>query len=403
MRQNWQLPTISEVCEVVNGGTPKTGVPAYWGGSHMWITPAEMGNRRDPYVGETDRRLTDAGLPSANLLPPFSVILSSRAPIGHLVINTVPMATNQGCKGLIPKDVIDHKYLYYYIGSIVGLLNDLGIGATFKELSGTKLKEVRVPLPPMSEQIGIVALLDETFARITSAGAHAEKNLKSARELFDCYLNLLVNGEGKDWVEKKLAEICEVKDGTHDSPKYVESGIPFVTQKNITRTGLSLSKVNFISERDHQNYYRRSNASFGDILISMIGANRGMACSVDDPRVFSIKNVGLIKSGKEIDQAYLLYFLKSSLADKYIRFASKGGAQEFIGLTRLREFPIAVPPRREQQCIVEKLDDLSKRTHALQGIYQRKLGELQALKQSILQKAFSGQLTTTPSIKEAAE
>src|SRR5258705_363347 len=102
----------------------------------MWITPAEMGGRGDPYVGQTERQLTDAGLAAANLLPAHSVILSSRAPIGHLVINTVPMATNQGCKGLVPKPNVDHKYVYYYLSSIIGLLNDLGAGATFKELSG---------------------------------------------------------------------------------------------------------------------------------------------------------------------------------------------------------------------------------------------------------------------------
>ena len=104
-----------------------------------------------------ERRLTDAGLNAANLLPPYSVILSSRAPIGHLVINTVPMATNQGCKGLVPKAGVDHSYLCY-LGSIVGLLNDLGTGATFKELSGSKLKEVPIPLPPLTKQKRIVAI-----------------------------------------------------------------------------------------------------------------------------------------------------------------------------------------------------------------------------------------------------
>ena len=141
MREGWRNTTIAEVCDVVNGGTPKTGVAAYWGGTHMWMTPAEMGGRSDPYAGATERQLTDAGLTAANLLPPRSVILSSRAPIGHLVINIVPMATNQGCKGLVPKPDLDHKYLFYYLGSIVRLLNDLGTGATFKELSGGKLKE----------------------------------------------------------------------------------------------------------------------------------------------------------------------------------------------------------------------------------------------------------------------
>lgn len=136
MKAGWQIKKIGDVCEVVNGGTPKTDVAAYWDGPHQWVTPAEMGKRSSPYISKTTRTITDAGLQnsSARLMPLHSVILSSRAPIGHLVINTEPMATNQGCKGLIPTSNIDAKFLFYYLSSIVPLLNDLGSGATFKEL-----------------------------------------------------------------------------------------------------------------------------------------------------------------------------------------------------------------------------------------------------------------------------
>ena len=158
----WKTKTLLETCGVVNGGTPKTGVPEYWDGNHRWITPAEMGKRLSPYVSDTERTITDLGLrnSSAQMLPPHSVILSSRAPIGYLVINTEPMATNQGCKGLIPGGHLHHKFLYYYLSSIVDLLNSLGTGATFKELSGGKLKEVPVVVAPLLEQQQIVAKLD---------------------------------------------------------------------------------------------------------------------------------------------------------------------------------------------------------------------------------------------------
>jgi len=185
----------------------------------------------------------------------------------------------------------------------------------------------------------------------------------------------------------------------------VENGIPFVTQKNITQDGLSLSGTKFISEKDHDNFYRRSNVAFGDILISMIGANRGTACAVDDPTVFSIKNVGLIKLGKNINQEYLLYFLKSSMAQAYIRLASRGGAQEFVGLTKLRDFPIVIAPPEKQLTIVAMLDELAEQTRTLRGLYQEKLEDSHDLKQSVLQKAFSGELSSPPTraIREAAE
>ena len=134
MKQQWPSEAIGDVCEVVNGGTPKTGVTEYWDGSHRWITPAEMGKRPSPYVCDTERKISDLGLrdSSARMLPPYSVILSSRAPIGHLVINTESMGTNQGCKGLVPRSHIQHKFRYYYLSSIVEVLNSLGTGATFK-------------------------------------------------------------------------------------------------------------------------------------------------------------------------------------------------------------------------------------------------------------------------------
>ncbi len=204
--------------------------------------------------------------------------------------------------------------------------------------------------------------------------------------------------ENGNWETKKLNEITEVKDGTHDSPKYIKEGIPFVTQKNIKLDGLSFDDTKFITETDHEKFYKRSNVTYGDILISMIGANRGMAAIVDDKRVFSIKNVGLIKSSDNINMNYLLYYLKSSLAMKYVLYMSNGGAQEFVRLTALRSFPIPFPSLNEQNEIVRKLNDLILETKKLEAIYQQKINDLEELKKSILQKAFAGELMTEKAV-----
>ena len=229
-KEGWEHKTIGEVCEVINGGTPKTGITEYWDGPHQWITPAEMGKRATPYIDQTERTITDAGMQnsSARLLPQQSVILSSRAPIGHLVINTVPMATNQGCKGLVPRNGLDSKYLYYYLAGIVPLLNDLGTGATFKELSGEKLKEVPVPVAPLPEQHRIVAILDEAFDGIATAKANAEKNLQNTRALFESHLQFVFTERGEGWVDRQLTSLCrEITVGHVGSMKkeYKETGV----------------------------------------------------------------------------------------------------------------------------------------------------------------------------------
>jgi type I restriction enzyme, S subunit len=266
------------------------------------------------------------------------------------------MATDQGSKGLVPHKELDYKFLYYYLLSKMDFLRSLGHGTTFAELSATRLKSVPIPLPPLAEQRRIVAILDTAFEGVDTAIANAEQNLANARVLFDDVLNATYEEHGETWISTTLGAILDVRDGTHDSPKYVDAGIPFVTQKNIRANGLSFENVRFITKKDHDRFFKRSNVAKGDILISMIGANRGMTCIVDDERVFSIKNVGLVKHHSSMDMVYLLYYLQTRKASDYVEHASRGGAQPFIGLRKLREFPVVVATSEEQKVIVDKLD-----------------------------------------------
>lgn len=218
MKMEWETKKLGAVCKIVNGGTPKTSVPEYWDGDHLWITPAEMGKRLNPYVANTERKITDIGLrnSSAQMLPPESVILSSRAPIGHLVINTAPMATNQGCKGLIPTNELHYKYLYYYLLSSVNLLNSLGSGTTFKELSGGKLKDIEIPIPALTEQLRIIGILDKAFDGIATAKANAEKSIQNSHLIFSSELDKTFFKHNKNWVEKPLSSLCDIKHGFGD-------------------------------------------------------------------------------------------------------------------------------------------------------------------------------------------
>lgn len=149
---DWEQKEIGALARVTQGGTPDTSNANYWCGPINWLTPAEMGKEDSPYIGSTRRTLTEEGLEhcSSELLPPRSVIISTRAPIGHLAINTVPMAINQGCRGLIP--VADAHFLYYALLHAKPRLLDFGAGNTFKELSGSALKAFVLPTPSPREQ-----------------------------------------------------------------------------------------------------------------------------------------------------------------------------------------------------------------------------------------------------------
>ena len=400
MKNGWQTKALGEMCDVVNGGTPKTGVPEYWDGKHRWITPAEMGKRLSPYVSETERMISDLGLrnSSARILPPHSVILSSRAPIGHLVINTEPMATNQGCKGLIPRSQLKDKFLYYYLSSIVDLLNSLGTGATFKELSGGKLKEVTIPVPPPAEQQRIVGLLDEAFAGIATAKANSKKNLQNARALFESQLHFVFTKSGKGWKMTTLGDECEFENGDRgknypNRNEYVESGIPWINTGHIRPDGtLSTEEMNFITRKKFESL-RSGKIQKGDLVYCLRGATLGKTALVDPLTEGAVaSSLVIIRPKSLLDSRFLYFFLTSPPGQGLIKGFENGAAQPNLGAKSVAKYPVLLPILTEQKEIAASLAELREEPQRLESIYEQKLDALEALKKSLLHRAFTGEL-----------
>ena len=413
MRTGWESASIGDTCDVVNGGTPKTGVAEYWGGPHRWITPAEMGKRPTPYIDQTERTITEQGLQnsSARPLPPYSVILSSRAPIGHLVINTEPMATNQGCKGLVPRSRIDHKFLYYYLGSIVDLLNDLGTGATFKELSGGKLKEVQVPLPPLPEQRRIVAILDEAFEGIATAKANAEKNLQNARELFESRREVLLASAGDGWGEALLSDLCDIKHGYAFEGEFFaqEGDYVLLTPGNFFESG------GYRDRGEKQKYFTGPILSDyilkeGNLLVAMTEQAAGLLGSPllvpESDRFLHNQRLGLV-TGKP-STAWTNEFFFQVFNSRRVRaeiHASASGVKvrhtspSKIGTVRVA-FPMTVTDQLE---VAARLDKLAAECDRLALVNERMLAALDELKKSLLHQAFTGALTSKIADKQLVE
>jgi type I restriction enzyme, S subunit len=167
----WEKKRLIDMCERISqGGTPDTANPDYWNGSIEWLTPAEMGKTKTRFMQSTARKITKTGLKncSSDLLPINSVIISTRAPIGHLAINKSEMAINQGCKGLIPRESTNYDFLYYSLLNFKISLIDLVAGNTFKELTGNSLKNFEIPFPTLSEQQKIADCLSSIDSRITA-------------------------------------------------------------------------------------------------------------------------------------------------------------------------------------------------------------------------------------------
>ncbi len=305
--QAWEIKKLGEVYDVRDGTHDS---PKYTNEGYALITSKNLKNdclnydnvnyiTKQDYISINKRSKVDVG----------DVLFAMIGTIGNpIVIKDEPdFAIKNVALFKVPKNQ-DSYFLKFYLdsGSVIERMTKDAKGATQKFVGLGYLRNFPIPLPPLPEQQRIVSILDKAFSAIERSRNNAEQNLKNAKELFESYLQGVF--ENGNWEMKKLNEITEVKDGTHDSPKYIKEGIPFVTQKNIKTYGLSFDDTKFITDTDHEKFFKRSNVTFGDILISMIGANRGMAAIVDDKRVFSIKNVGLIKSSDNINMNYLLYF-----------------------------------------------------------------------------------------------
>jgi type I restriction enzyme S subunit len=396
MKQGWEIKKLGEVCEIINGGTPDTTVPRYWDGENLWITPKDMGKLDDIYVYETSRKITDAGLKnsSAKMLPLNSIILSSRAPIGHLAINKKPVSTNQGCKGIIPTKKATTLYLYYFLSNSVDLLNNLGTGTTFKELSGSKLATVEIPLPPLHEQQSIVAFINEAFASIAIAKANAEQNLKNAKELFESYLQNVVTNKEKGWEEKKLSEITSLLgDGLHGTPKYDENGEYYFINGNNLDNGKITYKdsTKKVSVKEYEKYKKKLNDR--TILVSINGT-LGNVAFYHNEKVILGKSACYFNLKEGVDKDFIKYIISSTYYLKYAHKEATGATIKNVSLKTMREFIVPLPSLKIQQTIVHKLDALSSETKRLESNYQQKLSDLEELKKSVLQKALNGELKT---------
>lgn len=280
------------------------------------------------------------------------------------------------------------RFLYYLLTTLdlKKLAKGVKPGINRNEVYSQK---TRIPL--LSEQQRIVGILDEAFEGISTAKANAEQNLQNARAIFESHLNSVFTERGEGWGKRTLEEVYDVRDGTHDSPKYHASGYPLITSKNLRREGLSFDDTKLISEQDYKKINERSAVHKGDVLLAMIGTIGNPTVVTVEPN-FAIKNVALFKISNGQSGAFLKYYLDSGRVISKMANEAKGTTQRFVGLGYLRGFPINVPPLATQLEVVEELDELSEETRRLESLYQRKVAKLEELKKSLLHQAFNGEL-----------
>jgi type I restriction enzyme S subunit len=257
------------------------------------------------------------------------------------------------------------------------------------------INKVEISFPKsLPEQQRIVAILDEAFAAIAKAKANAEQNLRNAKEVFESYLQGVFEEKGEGWEEKTLGEVCLFKGGGTPSTKvkeYWEGEIPWVSPKDMKSKIISNSQDHLTIEA-----IKNSSASLipkGSILIVVRSGilARIVPIGITEEVVSINQDLKALCPKKNIDSNFLCYFMEGNMRFLLSK-VTRGATVHRISTDSLRDLRIGVPNIKDQQTIVKKLDTLSTETKKLEAIYQQKINDLEEMKKSILQKAFSGGL-----------
>lgn len=394
MRRGWKSAALGDVCEMIKRGV----APKYVDEGGLCVINQKC-IRGHAVNLELSRRHNVA----AKAVP-----LERHIKYGDVLVNSTgtgtlgrvaqvrrrfsePMTVDTHVTIVRPKDGMFYpEFFGYMLIKIEDEIISSGEGASGQtELPRTKLANSFYVTfaESLEEQKRIVAILDEAFAGIDTAIANTEKNLANARELFESYLNAVFNQLGDGWRTIKLAEVSGFQGGAQP-PKSVFSNSPrngYIRLLQI-RDFKSDSKAVYIPESPKNRLCNENDIMIGRYGASVGQIHRGKAGA------YNVALIKTIPSLELVDPNYFYYYLKSPAFQQPLMSVADRSAQAGFSKKDIETFGVPIPLFPEQKSIVATLDDLGAETQRLERIYQQKLTALAELKQSLLQKAFSGEL-----------
>jgi type I restriction enzyme S subunit len=412
--RGWSKKRLIDITEKIgSGATPKGGKDAYKeSGISLFrslnVYDGVFKKKNLAFIDEEQaRKLSNVIVREGDVL--LNITGASIARCCVAPSELLPARVNQHVAIIRPKpDRIDSYFLGHLLASkqYKDALLHTGekAGSTRQALTKSQLESFEVTIPPLPEQKQIVAILDEAFEGIDRAIANTEKNLAKARELFESYLNAIFTQKGDGWVEKKLEDICkEITVGHVGSmaSKYKDSGIPFLRSQNILPFRINLDNVVFIDKEFHS-ALKKSQLKPGDLAIVRTGYPGTAAVIPEELGIVNCSDLVIVKPCENINPHYLCLFFNSVFGKTIVGSRLVGAAQKHFNITTAKKVLIPFPCLTEQSCLVTKMNELAIDTQRLETIYRQKIAALNELKQSILQKAFTGELTAD-TLKTAKE
>lgn len=401
MREGWKKVRLGDVCAIQK--TKHNGDPL-------------------PYVG-LEHIESDTGRFVGSIAPlevrsstfrfsPYHVLYGRLRPY----LNKVMLPNFEGhCSSEIfplkPSEALDRRFLYYWITqhSVVKEIDKTSTGARMPRANVNQVMGFDLILPPVEEQKRIVAILDEAFEGIDTVVANTKRNFANMHELYASSLGRVFSEANVETWEKAeikdaVAEDCSLSYGIVQPGEGFEDGMPIVRPTDLTKKLVGLKGLKLIDPSKAASY-SRTTLEGGDLLLCVRG-NTGMVSIAGDELAGGNVTRGIVPvrfNPELVSQSFGYYLLVSPMVQEQVKEKTYGAALMQINIRDLRRLRLAFPEIEDQRSMVKKLDDISAEVKRLEAIYQQKLTALAELKQSLLQKAFSGELTAKQAETAVAE
>jgi type I restriction enzyme S subunit len=424
----WRTASCRRFNAIRNGGTPSSQTPEFWDGEIMWLTPDDLGKIKGKSVSESQRMITDEGVAGSNaaIVPTGSILLSTRAPIGHIAIAARETAFNQGCRAIVPSPAIyQSDYLYYYALASRPVLQASGNGTTFKELSWEDLASLPLPLSPLEEQEAISSFLDRETARIDALSGKKRRLLELLEEKRLAVITHAVtkgldpNAPMKDsgiewlgqvpahWDLKQLRHVTKlgtiITYGIVQAGPDVEDGVPYIRTSDMAGEELPLEGyLRTTPEIDAS--YARSKVAEGDLVIAIratIGKPLIVPAALDGANL--TQGTAKYSPSEQMNAQYVRYLLRSHGAISEFHRLAKGATFKEITLEMLRKFPVLQPPISEQKDISQWIESKSGMLVAARNKTAATIMHLQEYRSALITNAVTGKIDVRGEVeKEAA-
>lgn len=392
----WEWKKLGDVCDIKCGATPLKSDKSFWeNGSIPWFTVDDIRNQ-GRLIKETQKRVTEKALNKLTLFPKDTVLLCCTASVGEYALTEIPLTCNQQFNGLVIKktNILYSKYLFHFASTLKEQLLGLSGKTTIDFISNSKVRQIVIPIPPLSEQKRIVKNLDEKFAKIDKLKTTAEINLKNAKEIFNAELEKVYiekNTWGKAKLEELVSSDCSLGYGIVQPGDEFPNGVPVVRPVDLTAKYVTKQNLKHVNPKISDGY-KRTILKGGEILFCVRGTTGVVSIASEELNGCNVtRGISPLRFDVLETALYMYYCFQTKKVSEEIQLKTKGTALKQINISDLRNLLIPLPPLSEQKRIVAHLDKLSEKVKRLEENYTRTIADCEELKKSILKQTFQGE------------